>query len=146
MISWAFEINISSFSLIFGILFDLTISFPSGNILAKSSENLTFFPAVFSKGCGVKVQFSPTVTAIFSFCGLSKRNFCVGLIFSWSESNSLSNSLFLGGNEGRVGRRGRSLFPSSPSSSLLFLLLNYLNFSNLSDMVTSFVEGSFFIC
>ena len=75
-----------------------------------------------------------TATAIFSFCGLSKRNFRVEVNFSSSESNSLSNSLFFGGNggnEGRVRRQGSSSFPSSsPSSSstlsfLLFLLLNF---------------------
>ena len=86
----------------------------------------------------------------FLFCGLSKRNFCVGINFSSSESNSLSNSLFFGINdELEVGRRGRSPFPSSlssPSSSLLFFLLIFFNFSNLLDMVTSFVEGVFFIC
>ena len=87
--------------------------------------------------------------ASFSFSGLSKRNFCVGVNFSLSESNSLSNSVFFGGNKGGVGRRGRSPLPSSSSllsSSLLFLLLNFFNFSNLLDMVTSFVEGSLFIC
>ena len=134
-------------------MFDLTISFPSGNILAKSSENLTFFAVVFSWGCGAKVRFSPTATASFSFCGLSKRTFCIGVNVSLSESNSLSNSLFFGRNEGRVGRRGRSPFTSSssssssslPSLSLLFLLLNFSNFFNLSDMVTSFVECVFFL-
>ena len=78
--------------------------------------------------------------ASFSFCGLSKSNFCVGVNFLLSESNSLSNSLFFGRNEGGVGRRGRSPFPSSLSSlSLLFLLLNFFNFSNILDMVTCFV-------
>ena len=132
IISWAFEIEISCFSLIFGILLDLTISFPSGNILAKSSENLTFFAVVFSWGCRAKLQFSPTATASFSLCGLIKRNFCVGVNFSSSESNSLSNSLFFGGKECGVGRRGKSLFQSSSSSlsssSLLCLLLIFITF------------------
>ena len=129
-------------------MFDLTIWFSSGNILVKSSENVTVLTVVFSCSCAATAWFLPTATASFSFCGLSKRNFCVGVNFSSSESNSLSNSLFFGTNEGGVDRRGSSQFSSSSSSSSssLFLLLNFFNFSNLSDMVTFFVEGAFFIC
>ena len=62
-------------------MFDLTISFPSGNILAKSSENLTFLLLFFLEVVEQNFDFHLLQQLAFLFVVYLKEIFALGLIF-----------------------------------------------------------------